>query len=59
MTKDPVQEKKKESTECIFCGGGWNSRVEKLSVPNHYSYSPGFRGGVLGLRLVRNVKEKE
>lgn len=57
--KDPIQAVKKKSSYCVFRGGSWSDNADYLVVSGRNGFSPGYRFNNLGLRPVRNVKEKE
>ena len=59
MTKDPVQTDDKESSIRVLRGGSWYFNADYLVVSARNSRSPGNRSSILGLRPVRNVREKK
>ena len=58
MIKDPVRDEKKKSSFRVYRGGGWYGIADYLVVSNRNSISPGTLCYILGLRPVRNVREK-
>ena len=58
MTKDPVRINKKKSSARVSHGGSCYINSDNLVVNWRGSTSPGYRDSNIGLRLVRNTKEK-
>ena len=58
MTKDPIGTDKKKSSNRVLRGGCWDGNAAFLVVSYRGFNSPGYRGSLLGLRPVRNLKGK-
>ena len=56
--KDPMQTSKKKSSDRIVRGGGWLYSADILIMSYRDGISPGNRSDSVGLRPIRNAKEK-
>jgi formylglycine-generating enzyme required for sulfatase activity len=58
MTKDPIGTDNKEISVRVLHGGSWRYKAAFLVVSSRYYNSPSYHYFSLGLRSVRNAKEK-